>query len=311
VPSLWASDVTSQKLGVLLAGSRDESLLIYSPEGGAVIRVWLGRYESSGKADIDLLLSGYSCEACRVDRIGRPSISLRAPCLSTLLMVQPCLLREVFANQEANERGLLARTLAFVAAGRLAEDDGIAREPDRQAMDDWGALVRCLLRLRHDRTEPLTVRAEPAAFEVLRAFHNEAIRLRQGALAAVAGDLSRWRENACRVALAIHAAENPEGVTLTAETAVRAVRLVRWAGRSTVRLLASGLEAAAKARAEKLRGLLQRAGGKLTLGALDKRHGMAEAEAESLSHTFGSMFTIDDHANPKGGPRTRTISLVE
>lgn len=310
VPGLWASDVTSQKLGVLLAGSGDESLLIYSAEGGAVIRVWLGRYESSGKADFDLLLSGYSCEACRVDRIGRASISLRAPCLTTLLMVQPCLVREVFANQEANERGLLARTLAFIASGRLVEDDGIAREPDRQVMDEWGALVCCLLRLRHDCTEPIAVRADADAKEVFREFHNESIRLRQGSFAAVSGDLSRWRENACRVALAIHVAEDPEGVTMTAATVARAVRLVRWAGLSTVRLLASGLEAQVKARAEKLRGWLLRAEGKLTLGALSKKHGLDESEAASLCHAFPETFALEDHAAARGGPRTKTIRLV-
>jgi len=310
MPSLWASDITSQKLGVLLAGSLDESLLIYSPEGGAVIRVWLGRYENSGKADIDLLLSGYSCEASRVDRIGRASISLRAPSLTTLLMVQPLLVRELFGSQEARERGLLARTLAFVAPGNVVEEDGSAREPDPKAMDEWSATVGCLLRLRHDCKEPLAVRAEAGAETVFREFYNEGVRLRLGALAEVSSDLSRWRENACRVALAIHVAENPKSVVLTAETAERAVRLVRWAGLCTVRLLASGLEAKAKARADKLGNWLLRADGMLTLGTLSKKHGMDEPEVESLSRTFREMFVMEDLHNPKGGPRTKTIRLA-
>ncbi len=309
-PVLWAGDCTSQKLGVLLGGNRDESLLIYSPEAGAVIRNWLGRYDSGGKADVDLQLSGYSCEPCKVDRIGRASILLRAPCLSALLMVQPILVRELFSNDEVRERGLLARTMCFTARGNVIDDDGITREPDRGAMDEWTSLIGCLLRLRHDRTEPLAVRTDAGAEKVFREFHNEIQSLRRGALESVSGDLTRWRENACRVALAIHAAEDPEGVTLTTGTAERAVRLVRWAGRSTVRLLASGLEAKAKARAEKLRGWLQRSDGRLTLGALAKKHGMEETEAVSLSHTFPAIFAIEGHNNPNGGPRTKTIRLV-
>jgi len=276
-----------------------------------VVRNWLGKYDSAGKADIDLMLSGYSCESARVDRIGRPSVALKAPCLSALLMVQPILVRELFGSHEIKERGLLARTMAFVTHGTLAEDDGIAREPDRGAMNEWAALVSCLLKIRHDRKEPMQVRADPEAEKIFRDFFNESVRLRQGPLASVSGDLSRWRENACKVALCINVSEDPEGVTLTAATAERAVRLVRWAGRSTLRLLSDGLEASAKGRAEKLRGWLQRCDGSVTLGALDKRFGMATTEAVSLANAFGSMFVIGDHANPAGGPRTRTISLVE
>lgn len=166
------------------------------------------------------------------------------------------------------------------------------------------------MKLRLERQEPLHVVADAGAKEVFRQFYNETIRLIQGPLAPVAGDLSRWRENACRVALGLHAAENPEGTILTAETAERAVRLTRWAGRSTLRLLASGLEEQAKARAEKLRGWLLRAGGNLTLGALHKKHSMEAGEAKSLTSTFPMMFTMDDHAAAKGGPRTKSIRLA-
>ena len=293
-----------------MAASPDESVLTYSPEAGEVVRVFFGKYRADGKGDFDLWLSGYSGEPVKVDRIGRPPISLSAPSLSALLMAQPFVIREVFGNEEARERGLLARTLAFVASCELLEDDGEAREPDAVAVRAWGGRVRELLDARRKRKEPLRVIADADAASVLRAFHNESIRLCKGPLSAIAGELSRWRENACRVALALHAAENPEGTILTAETAERAVRLTRWAQLSTLRLLASGFEQKAKAQAEKLREWLNAGGGSLTVGALQKRHGMAEDVAASLCHTFPLSFVLEPHADSKGGPRTKVVRLL-
>lgn len=309
-PSLWVGNVTSEKLGALLSSSSDESLLVYSPEAGEVLRVFFGKYRSDGKGDIDLLLSGYSCEAVKVDRIGRPPVSLEAPCITTLLMVQPSLVTELYSNEEARERGLLARFLGFNALCDMMEDDGISRKLSQSAMEAWGTQITNMLEFRRKHITPKKVQVPEDAASILRKYHNESIKLCKGPLSALAGDLSRWRENACRIALIIHATDNPDSCNLAVETAERAVLISRWNQLSSLRLLTSGIEINARARGDKLIEWIHKAGGKLTVGALHKNHGMSQEEAASLCRTFPKNFSIEPHRDPKGGPHTKLVRLL-
>ena len=309
-PSLWVGNVTSEKLGALLSSSSDESLLVYSPEAGEVLRVFFGKYRADGKGDIDLLLSGYSCEAVKVDRIGRPSISLEAPCITILLMVQPSLISELYGNEEARERGLLARILSFNASCEMVEDDGLSKRLNQSVMEAWGTRITDMLEFRKKNKIPKKVNVSKDASAVLRKYHNESIQLCKGPLSALAGDLSRWRENACRIALIIHVTDNPDSPNVDVETAERAVLIARWAQLSSLRNLTSGIEIQARARGDKLTEWIYKAGGKLTVGALHKNHGMSEEEATSLCRTFPKTFSIEPHSDPKGGPHTKLVRLL-
>src|SRR5205823_1048163 len=109
--------------------------------------------------------------------------------------------------------------------------------------DAWHDLIVGLL----DRREkllgnggPAFVQCAGAAREVLREFHNESIRLRNGQFRDIEGELGRWRENACRIALGQCIADDPAATTLTQHQAERAVKLARWSHYSALQVMHSG-----------------------------------------------------------------------
>ncbi len=299
--ALWAENVTSEALAALLAVS-EGTLMIYSAEGGEALRVFAGRYRADDKGDFDLLLKGYTGEPVRVHRRGRSPLLIAKPCLSVLLMVQPSILDELFVNQEAVDRGLLTRALCITCPAPPREDDGTVDNVCGNVESEWRHLVENILQQRRLKTgEGREVHCTPEATEVLREFHNESVRLRRGDFADIQGELTRWRENACRVALSICIADNPDAVELTGEQAKRAVQITRWAALSMLQLLNAGRIAARAARKEKLIQLLDGNGGEMTLRELRKTRGFEESEALDLCQRFPRQF-VQEVKQTKGRP---------
>lgn len=301
-PTLWAANVTSERLGTLLSVSNETSF-IYSAEAGEVLRVFAGKYRKDDAGDFDLLLSGYTGEQVKVDRGSRGPVNLARPCLSLLLAVQPPILRELFANAEAVERGLITRTLAFACEVQPREDDGREDAINRTVCERWAALLQSIIagRLKHPDTTR-NVSCEPGAREILREFHNEGVRLRLGEFADVQGELSRWRENACRAALALAVGDAVDTITLTAEQAARAVRLVRWAQLSTLQLLTAGRTTARVILAERLRAILKGAGGQMTLRDLARHHSVEHGQTRALAASVPQSFTLETIKGERGRP---------
>ena len=167
---------------------------------------------------------------------------------------------------------------------------------------EWHHLVENILQQRTRKTgEDREVHCTPEAAKVLREFHNESVRLRRDEFADIQGELTRWRENACRVALTICMADNPDAVLLTGEQAKRAVQITRWAALSMLRLLNAGRIEARVARKEKLLHLLEGNGGEMTLRELRKAHGFEESEALDLCQRFPRLF-IHEVKSTQGRP---------
>lgn len=310
-PSLWSGDCTSQKLAMLLAANADEALLIYSPEAGSVIRNWAGKYDSLGKADIDVLLSGYSCESVKVDRVGRPSVTLSEPCLSALLLAQPYLIRELLGNEEMRQRGLLARSLSILVPEReWSDDDGTQPEPDARVLGAWGALIGDIYRQRCGRSEAAVVYASDGATQTFLDYHNRIGRLANGPLKPIREELMRARENACRIALALHVVKSPRSNVLKLETANAAVQIGEWALWSSIKVLDAGLIEADRKRVQKLVDLIRAVGGRETLGRLAKRRGQPESQIRELVRRFPAILRLEPHAANGGGPRTERVVLV-
>jgi hypothetical protein len=311
-PSLWAGNATSEALAGLLSRS-GETALIYSPEAGDVLRVMAGRYRSDGQADFDLLLSGYSSEPFRQDRQTRASVDI-CPTLSAVLLVQPSIVREVLGNPEALERGLIARCLMFDVSGTIAEDDGIHREISPRTLNQWGDLIRKCLALRAAPGEPpnppSAVTCDPAARELFRAYHNQTVTARNGEFADIQGELSRCRENAARVALAVAiASRGPSVDTLTAVDAEAGIAIVRWATVRLLRLLEVGRRERSQERFERLCKLLVDAGKQKTLRELANSNGFTPAEVHALAAKFPAWLLIEKRQT--GGRPTETAILVK
>jgi hypothetical protein len=311
-PSLWASNATSEALASLMARS-GETALIYSPEGGDVLRVMAGRYRSDGQGDFDLLLSGYSSEPFRQDRQTRAGVDI-CPTLAAVLLVQPSIVREVLGNPEAMERGLIARCLMLEVTGPIAEDDGIPREISPGTLARWGELIRGCLALRAAPGEPpnppRVVTCDSAARELFRAYHNQTVTARNGELADIQGELSRCRENAARASLNLAIASRGPGVdTLTAADAEAGIAIVHWATGQLLRLLEDGRHKRAQERVERLCELLAEAGGQKTLRDLANSNGFTPAEVRTLAAKFPARLLIEKR--PTAGRPTEIVTLVK
>jgi hypothetical protein len=309
VPSYHVGNATSEALAMKFARN-DDTLFALAYEGGDTLRVMLGKYSKGENADFDLWLSGYSVEPYQSDRVLRGNVNI-TPCLTALIFCQPPLLRELYSNEEAFERGLTARVLPFISEQPLQEDDGLERNVSVYHRDAWHDLIAGLLVQRAKQLAtggPALVQCDTAAREILREFHNESIRLRNGQFRDIEGELGRWRENACRIALGRCIADNPAASVLTKDQAERAVKLARWGHYSALQVMHAGRMERRLVRVNKLCGLLDDYDGEVTLRTLEKSHGFTSDEIERLAADFPSHLRLETKQNPKGGPQSRILS---
>lgn len=308
-PSYHIGNATSEALAMKFARN-DDTLFALAYEGGDTLRVMLGKYSKGETADFDLWLSGYSVEPYQSDRVLRGNVNI-TPCLTVLIFCQPSLLRELYGNEEAFERGLTARVLPFICESPLQEDDGTERSVSANHRDAWHDLINGLLDRRLKQLAsgaPALVQCSPDAREVLRTFHNESIRLRNGEFRDIEGELGRWRENAARFGLGLCVADDPAACTVTQGQSERAVRLARWAHYSALQVMYSGRMERQLSRINKLRDLIADYGGQVTLRNLEKSHGIKPDEVERLAADFPSHFRLEVKQNAKGGPQSRILT---
>jgi hypothetical protein len=129
-PVLSVGNFTTTGLGNELARTRDETLWVFSSEGGQIVDVMLG--ESKTRAPhLQLWLNGYSGEGYSQVRAvlsggGGNSVSLKDICLSALLMVQPSVAKKLMEHHNARERGLLGRMLMVEIKAPPVRDTGHA-----------------------------------------------------------------------------------------------------------------------------------------------------------------------------------------
>lgn len=278
----------------------DETAFSFSPEAGDMVRIALGKYSKDGSADFDLFLSGYSVEHYSSGRAGRGFKSLN-PCLSSLWMCQPALLRELYGSAEGLERGLTARVLAFCCEHEtIPEDDGILRRVDQAAFTAWNQLIRDTLK---NRQNPRVLHTDPAAREAFRQWHNEGVTLRNGLLRDVEGEAGRWRENAIRIAGVLTVAAGADRIT--EGLAQDAIRLCRWAVFSGLSLLASGR--AARQSEQRTRLMLILGAGAVTVRDLQRRHGFTRAELQHLATGYPDDFILETVQT--GGRPSETVRL--
>ena len=283
-----------------------ETILSFSPEAGELIRIALGKFAKDNAADFDLYLSGYTVESARETRISRGDSGDFVPCISVLWFCQPFLLRELFTNEEALERGLTARVLPFIVEhDQIPEDDGVLRYVSESAQREWDVLVRRALAIRESSRE---IPCSTEAREIFRAFHNEAVSLRNGKYRSIEGELGRWRENAIRVAGgecvadALVKGDDLDNILLTPEHAHRGVTIARWSHLNSIVMLNRGMIERQWQRVETLQTLLTRYHGKVTLRDLRLRHGFASQEVKSLVAEYRDRLSLEVAKPATGRP---------
>lgn len=146
-PRLLTDDVTPEALGRIMAENAGRAAIISSE--GDVLRIFAGRYSSTGDPTLDIIKKAWSGDPVRVDRVGRDGVHLPRPSLTVGLTVQPTLLRTLGNREVLAGEGVLARFLWMappsLIGDRLTGAD--VPEPDEMARAEYDRLLRNLLDL--------------------------------------------------------------------------------------------------------------------------------------------------------------------
>jgi len=294
--TLMISDSSSEALARWLADNH-EALFSCSSEAGSALKIALGKY-TDGKGDYELLLNAYGGDFVASARITRAKVELKQPCLTLFWMVQPILLRQLCGDEEAMSRGLTARPLIFDSEARRELDNRAALEFTHA--DQWAVLVERILDFRFldQIAPPRIIQASKEARDVFSDYYDEGVLLERGKFADLKGELSRWCENAIKVA-GIFALIEEVG-ELTADHARRGVEIVRWAGYNYLSLLQGGRRQRQKERLESILGHIQEAGGEINVGDLAKSHGINRSYLDAVMAACPGSIEIVKRPQPKG-----------
>jgi len=257
-PELYTTCTTEAKLATLLRDN-NEVLNAISFEAGAAVQILAGKFSKAQSGAITtedtLMLSAYSQERYKNDRLTTESVELIAPTVNMMWMVQPRYIPSLFGNDSLASGGFLARCLTFNSHAEAQELTGDEPEISRDLMEAFHDKVEMLFEVFRFGSGVKVVRPSEEASEIMRQYHNECVRLRKGALRDIQQFPARWCEIAWKVALNLHAmeygAQSPDH-ELTGDIADKAIRIVRWFASEFLELMRAGREDAVDAEAETL-----------------------------------------------------------
>jgi hypothetical protein len=163
-PRLIASDTTPEKLAQMMH-TAGERLLLASGEG-AMIFDRLGRYSKDGQPNLDLLLSAWTGEPVRIDRVTGPPVRMARPCLGIVAALQPDVLRVLGKQASFAGRGLLDRFIWAVPPDvRGYRDARSSRSIDARREFEHRRIMQSLLEIENHPDRPILLRVEGDARE--------------------------------------------------------------------------------------------------------------------------------------------------
>jgi hypothetical protein len=302
------ADITKEKLAITLEQQPGQALASLSPEGRGVVDVLMGKYGKGSESDEDLYCSAYCRESVKVSRVSRPPVTLSNPCLAVLWLIQPDKARRLTESEAITESGLLPRFLICDSKAEAMDEPEEPRAMNQSTVQDWAELIRHLLEeFRAKGETPVTIQAEKEARRHIIAFQNasSARRRKGGDLHDIAPFVSRWAENAWRLALVLHAGKHGRDagkIDLEADTARRAVEIVKWFSREQLAILAPERSSRNRKRLLRLISILSDHHGQRTLRDLTKSHGFTKEEVQKLAEQFPAQIKLGVK-QPEGGGR--------
>lgn len=296
-PRYRVADVTKEALAVAMQGQPGEAVASMSSEARGIFSIVKGRYGKEG-GDEDFYCSGYSGDPLTVDRIGRQRVTLRRPCLSILWMVQPDAARTAMADPSLMESGMIPRFLMFDPKAEPKERFEHPAPIASAILSAWDNLIRALVSAyRNNGNDPATVNPSADATAAFDNFGRETVRRRQraGDLADVAAFVSRWAENAQRLALVLHSARHgskAHSKPLESATARDAIEILRWFADRQLEMLHRGRRENRKKDLLALLTLLAEAKGKITFRELRRSHSLEDEKIRDIHSFFPNAFNI-------------------
>jgi hypothetical protein len=168
MPRLLADDATPETLGGLLA--RHGSLAVITAEAPLISNL-LGRYDSAGAANLDLVCKAYAGERTQVDRRNREEL-LDRPLLAIMLTVQPHVLRKLVEHEVARGQGLVSRFAFALPESLLGVRRHIDVEVPRETREAWESIVQSVY-----SRNPLTQTTEQGSVGSVSAQEIDGVRL--------------------------------------------------------------------------------------------------------------------------------------
>jgi replicative DNA helicase len=311
-PRYKVADITKEAFAIVMQGQAGEAVASLSSEARGIFSIVKGRYGKEG-GDEDFYCSAYSGDSLTVDRVGRPRVTLRRPCLSVHWMVQPDAARKAFAEESFTESGLLPRFLFFDPKAEPQERTEQPAPISAAVKSAWADLIRSLVSsYRMQGNNPQFIAVSRNALVILTDYERENVRRRRrtGDLRDIASFVARWTENGWRIALVLHAAKHGSNAhlsELTATTAEHAVEIMRWFSDRQLEILSSGRQEKMKKRLIALNTLLVESHGEISFGKLSHSHGFEDAEIRQLHSMFPSALTLEKRKPEMGRPHWMAI----
>lgn len=225
--SLLLDDVTPEAVATKLYSSRERSA-IFSAEGGGIFGMMQGRYMTN--TNIDIFLKAYSGEEYRVDRIGRPSLSLRNPLVSILLMAQETVLSSAVSDENLTGRGLTARFLYSIPRSKVGSRSYDTKQIPEKCQKDFETRIRRLLTSNYESPKEITktVTLSDQAAEIFKQYAEEV----EKQLSELSPLLENWSGKiagtVARIAAGLTLFEDPDNKTVSGDTMKAAVQIGRY-----------------------------------------------------------------------------------
>jgi hypothetical protein len=169
-PRLFTTDCTVEKLATLLY-ENDERIAWLSSEGG-LFDILQGNY-SSGKINIDTILSGYSGDATRIDRKTSKSIRLNKPLISVGLSPQPITLENLARGNSFQGRGLFARFLYLLPPSVLGQRKANPSPVPEHIRQDYHSGITTMLNWAPSESASMIINPTEGAQAQFNAFFDE------------------------------------------------------------------------------------------------------------------------------------------
>jgi hypothetical protein len=238
-PRLIVEDITTEALAVLLQAQGEVGSLL-SSDAGAVADNLCGRYRKQNVTDDTLYVKAFSGEPTHVDRVNRPPVHLRSPLLTQLLLVQPNRLTQLLSNATLVQGGLLPRFLMCSVpwGSRRIGDDPIQLPPDVSRA--YEQAITTLARKFRLGDESFQIPVSREASRAVADYANSVAARAELELKDVSSFAMRWAEQACRLAIVLHAVRHlakAAEVELDLNTARDAITLAEWFGNEQLNML--------------------------------------------------------------------------
>lgn len=319
-PRLFCGDATSQAMIRLMARQLGTCLSSVSDDARTIMEIIEGKHNKGRNADDAFFIQAWTGNPFAYDRVtDRENIVIASPWLSALWFVQPDKLAALAENSETFQSGFFQRLLVCnTGASPLPFTSHTDCFPT-DLENEWDSLIRRLILnlRRREEPDPLLVQPSREAESLLRDYQNLCVERQTNELADIPTIAGKWAENAWRVALVLHVAENPENCAttpLSIETAERARKIVEWFAGESLRLVAPAREEKETDRAGKLRLILERpkydreTG--VPQGTLSNNHGFTRDELETLCSKYSRVFEkVEKGTTEKGGKPTFFVKL--